>query len=590
MAYTDHTLSTLIEQARDGSAAVSERHQAFEEIVRRFEQLVVACTYARLRDPALAEDAAQDTFLLAWQRLDQLREPAAFPGWIRRLALTQCHRRLRGARLELRPEEDARSVASPADPRGDAERTGDVLLIRHALARLAPADRLVLILFYGCERTQAEIAHWLGVPVTTIARRLAHAKRRVRQRALDGLAGGLRAQRWRASESFLLDLSARIRGAEPDDAAGIAGLAGQLGLERVSRVARPAPECAYLVEDPVSGEPIAYAAARQTVFKPMYDLQLAIGEDALRRHAGDVLLTQIVRDLGARGAVTLRHRTSARHAAAIAFLSRRGFQMLERAQDWRLDAIAAAALAAKQTARGPSWTFRGLDALAHDSALFDALLRLLTDTLAEDPVERVFLPIHPDSLRRSLRAQRDGVIALADGRLNGLIAASTHDVVPDALRLNMILVRPDQRRQGLASALLASQLARHPGAAVRLVAPAAAGATAWIANRGFVRVADRLVLERLLCTTVAIAPALLDEYAGQYVVTARPGEPIVIERHGESLISKTRDMRDLLLPFSESEFFTRHHEGRGRFERDGTGRVARLVIREGPREFIATRT
>jgi GNAT superfamily N-acetyltransferase len=264
--------------------------------------------------------------------------------------------------------------------------------------------------------------------------------------------------------------------------------------------------------------------------------------------------------------------------------------MLERAQDWRLDAIAAAALAAKQTARGPSWTFRGLDALAHDSALFDALLRLLTDTLAEDPVERVFLPIHPDSLRRSLRAQRDGVIALADGRLNGLIAASTHDVVPDALRLNMILVRPDQRRQGLASALLASLLARHPGAAVRLVAPAAAGATAWIANRGFVRVADRLVLERLLCTTVAIAPALLDEYAGQYVVTARPGEPIVIERHGESLISKTRDMRDLVLPFSESEFFTRHHEGRGRFERDETGRVARLVIREGPREFIATRT
>jgi RNA polymerase sigma-70 factor (ECF subfamily) len=249
MAYTDHTLSTLIEQARNGSAAIAERHQAFEEIVRRFEQLVVACTYARLRDPALAEDAAQDTFLLAWQRLDQLREPAAFPGWIRRLAVTQCHRRLRGARLELRPEEDARSVASPADPRGDAERTGDVLLIRHALARLAPADRLVLILFYGCERTHVEIAHWLGVPVTTIARRLAHAKRRVRQRPLDGLAGGLRAQWWRASESFVLDLSARIRGAEPDDAAGIAGLAGQLGLERVSQVAPPAPACAYLVRD-----------------------------------------------------------------------------------------------------------------------------------------------------------------------------------------------------------------------------------------------------------------------------------------------------------------------------------------------------
>ena len=104
MAKTNPTLGTLIELARDGSAAMPERHQAFEEIVRRFEHLVAACAYARLRDPALAEDAAQDTFLLAWQCLDQLREPAAFPGWIRRLVLTQCHRRLRGTRLELRPK------------------------------------------------------------------------------------------------------------------------------------------------------------------------------------------------------------------------------------------------------------------------------------------------------------------------------------------------------------------------------------------------------------------------------------------------------------------------------------------------------
>jgi ABC-type transporter Mla subunit MlaD len=40
MANTNPTLGTLIEQARDASAAISERHRAFEEIVRRFEHLV----------------------------------------------------------------------------------------------------------------------------------------------------------------------------------------------------------------------------------------------------------------------------------------------------------------------------------------------------------------------------------------------------------------------------------------------------------------------------------------------------------------------------------------------------------------------
>ncbi len=217
------------------------------------------------------------------------------------------------------------------------------------------------------------------------------------------------------------------------------------------------------------------------------------------------------------------------------------------------------------------------------------MLNLVTDAIADDPSASVFLPIHPDALGRSLRAQRDGIVATAGGRLLGLMTASADDVAPDTLRLNMVLVRKDQRRHGLASAMLACLLAQHDGTSVTLVAPAAADLTAWLTSRGFVQMADRLLLERLLRKTIPLAPTLRREYVGRYVVEARHGEPIVIEQHGESLISKTRDMRDLLLASSESEFFTRYHDGRGRFERDETGRVARLVIREGPREFIAIR-
>jgi RNA polymerase sigma-70 factor (ECF subfamily) len=147
MANTNESLGTLIELARDASAAMPERHRAFAEIVRRFEDLVFACALARLRDPALAEDAAQDAFLLAWQRLDQLREPAAFPGWIRRLALTQCHRRLRGMRLELGREDRARDVRMATDPQAEAEKASEASLVRLAMAQLAPKDRLVLVLF-----------------------------------------------------------------------------------------------------------------------------------------------------------------------------------------------------------------------------------------------------------------------------------------------------------------------------------------------------------------------------------------------------------------------------------------------------------
>jgi hypothetical protein len=106
---------------------------------------------------------------------------------------------------------------------------------------------------------------------------------------------------------------------------------------------------------------------------------------------------------------------------------------------------------------------------------------------------------------------------------------------------------------------------------------------------GFVQVADSLLLERLLRKTVQVPSEQLNEYVGRYVAETRTIAPITIERYGDTLISKAGDMRDVLLAASECEFFTRHHYGRGRFERDATGRIARLVYIEGPHEVVAIR-
>jgi RNA polymerase sigma factor (sigma-70 family) len=577
----------LVERARDGAQAEDARHVAFAELVRRFEDLAFACACARLRDPALAEDAAQDAFLVAWERLDQLREPAAFPGWIRRLVLTQCHRRLRGARLRLVAQTEAPEVAAERDEAADAEAADEASLVRRALSRLAPGDRLVLILFYGSDRSQAEMAEWLRVPITTIARRLAHAKRRLRRHALDGFAGGLRRERRASGEAFLVEFTARLRRLEPHDADGVALLARRLGLDRAPRLAPPAGPSAYVIDDPETGLPIAFASAVQTIFRPIYDLQMAIGDDALRQHAGDVLLTQVLQDAIVNDAITLQHRTSARHAALVAFLGARGFQIVERAQDWRMQLPAGVHLFSGHDPDGID--VLALSELTSRSGLFDQALDLLTEAVSEDPVERAFLPIPPEALQRLLRAQRDGVVALAEGTLQGMLGASGDDVLPDTARLNLLLVRRSQRGRGIASAMLRRLLAQRGCASARLVAAAGPDLSAWLGRRGFTQVADTLLLERLLRKTVTVSPELLNEYVGRYIWEERPESPIVIERLGDSLVSKARDMRDVLLASSASEFFTRHHYGRGRFERDTTGRVARLVYVEGPHEIVAQR-
>jgi RNA polymerase sigma-70 factor (ECF subfamily) len=588
MAIANQDLGQLIEQARDVSAERASRHHAFEQIVRRFQDLVFACACARLRDAALAEDAAQDAFLLAWERLGQLREPAAFPGWIRRLVLTQCNRRLRVRRLQLRPEDEASGVAGPCDPAADMEAGDEATLVRIALARLAPHDRLVLILFYGSERTHEQIAEWLGIPVTTVARRLAHARRRLRRQTLAGVSSGLRAQHTAARDAFVMELSSRLRRAEPDDAAAIERLACDLRLDRAPSVAVHVP-CGYVVEDPASGRPIAYAAAVQTIFTPIYDLQLAIGAGALKRHAGDVLLAQVVQELLAGGAVALQHRTSTRHAAVSAFLLSRGFQVIERAEDWRRDATAGSLAPLRPSP--VAWEFRGIEALSSAPALFAAALTLLTETIRALPCGPVMLPIHPDTLRRRLRMQTHGVVALAHGTLQGLIAASPDDLMPAGARVNILAVRRDRRKQGLGTSLLARLLAQHADGAARFVTAGTPELTSWLTTCGFVQVADRVLLERLLRKTISPAREQLDEFVGRYVTEAPRGcsVTIEIERHGDSLVSKSRDMRDVLLAASDTEFFTRHHHGQGRFERDSSGRVVRLVCTEGRREFVAVR-
>src|SRR5262245_52484884 len=80
--------------------------------------MAVGYALALLRDRQRAEAAAQEAFIEAFRCLDTLREPAAFPGWFRRIVFKQCDRIRRRDRPSVPLDEvaDRRSVdAGPAD-------------------------------------------------------------------------------------------------------------------------------------------------------------------------------------------------------------------------------------------------------------------------------------------------------------------------------------------------------------------------------------------------------------------------------------------------------------------------------------------
>src|SRR5688572_15264012 len=75
-------LNQLVNRARRGDVA------AYGRLVNATERMVVGVALRVLRDEALAEDAAQETFLRAFRRIGDLEEDGAFLTWLRRIAVT----------------------------------------------------------------------------------------------------------------------------------------------------------------------------------------------------------------------------------------------------------------------------------------------------------------------------------------------------------------------------------------------------------------------------------------------------------------------------------------------------------------------
>jgi RNA polymerase sigma factor (sigma-70 family) len=137
-----------------------------------------------------AEDLLQDSMLRAFERFDELREPAAARAWLFRILVRTNLNRLRSERrraetafseLDEREFEDA--LAAWRSVEGPDERT-DLVLTRERLAAALDAldhqVRAVVWLIDVEGFRQREVAQMLGIPEGTVASRLFRARRSLR--------------------------------------------------------------------------------------------------------------------------------------------------------------------------------------------------------------------------------------------------------------------------------------------------------------------------------------------------------------------------------------------------------------------------
>ncbi len=201
----------LVLKATDSDATLAERQEAFGGLVGAFQDMAYACAYAVLGDFGLAEDAAQEAFISAWQKLSQLRQPEAFPGWVRRIVLTECNRLTRRKRLRFASLEDGEDVPSIVDsPQTVIERDELKKTVRAAIEELPENERMVVTLFYLQEHSQRDIGAFLELPMTTVAKRLYSARVRLRDKITDGFKKEFAAHRPSRDKSFAERVKAGI--------------------------------------------------------------------------------------------------------------------------------------------------------------------------------------------------------------------------------------------------------------------------------------------------------------------------------------------------------------------------------------------
>lgn len=159
------------------SQTLRGRNDAFSELVRRHQHSVYSLSLRYMKDRALAEDMAQESFLKGYRLLKGFRGDCRFSTWMYRVTSSVCLTELarRGKRGEV-PLDEAPHPAREADA-GDHE-IGEI--VRHCVTKLPERYATIVTMYYLQQAPYEEIAAAMNIPVGTLKTWMFRARKELR--------------------------------------------------------------------------------------------------------------------------------------------------------------------------------------------------------------------------------------------------------------------------------------------------------------------------------------------------------------------------------------------------------------------------
>ena len=161
------------------AAAAAGDEVAFRHIIAAHQEDMRRVCLAVVRDPAVAEEATQAAWLIAWKRLGNVQDAANLRPWLVSVAVNEAKRILRKHRRRAQVEVAADVAAAPG---GVDPATGLASVdLREALLRLDSDDRALIAMRYGAGFNSNELAIATGKKPAAIRQRLKRLVDRLRE-------------------------------------------------------------------------------------------------------------------------------------------------------------------------------------------------------------------------------------------------------------------------------------------------------------------------------------------------------------------------------------------------------------------------
>ena len=164
------------------SRTLSGDRDAFGTLVHKYQEMVYAYAFQKVRNEEDAQDITQEVFWRAYHHLYQLRHPHRFRSWLYTIMSNQCKRQLMSVTKTRQREtalEDATDDALRTEPAHTAPTEGWRVDLEQALSELPDDNRVAVSMFYMGDHSLKEISEFLGVSVNTVKSKLYRARQQL---------------------------------------------------------------------------------------------------------------------------------------------------------------------------------------------------------------------------------------------------------------------------------------------------------------------------------------------------------------------------------------------------------------------------